>query len=147
MNLNARIQEFKEFCRENKYKITSERIEILREVCSTRDHFDADDLLIKMKKKHRKVSRATIYRTLELLVEMRFLNRERLGGEQYLYECAGEDDNHYHCICKKCGEILEFTDEDVPRVLERRCKELGFAATHHNLKVFGTCKTCNSKNS
>ena len=142
MNTSTRVQAFREFCREKKYKVTTERIEILKEVCGARGHFDADDLLIKMKKKHRKVSRATIYRTLELLVEMNFLNRERLGGEQYLYECIAEGETHYHCICNKCGQIVEFTDEKIQNFLDKKSRELNFNHKHHNLKVFGTCQRC-----
>lgn len=142
MAVSKLIQNFRDFCREHKYKITSERIEVLREISVIRGHFDADDLLIRMKKKNRKISRATIYRTLELLVEMHILNRERLGGEQYLYELLSEGGIHYHCICEKCGRISEFSSTGITRQVQKDCEDLGFGYLHHNLKVFGYCPRC-----
>ena len=142
MAVTKLIQNFRDFCRENKYKITLERIEVLREISVIRGHFDADDLLIRMKKKNRKISRATIYRTLELLVEMHILNRERLGGEQYLYELQSDGDIHYHCICRKCGKISEFSSAVIAGQVQKESEDLGFGYLHHNLKVSGFCPRC-----
>ena len=74
---------FIQYLRENNLKVTQERLALLDEIFATDEHLDADDLLARMKSKQRKVSRATVYRTLDLLVQCGLVRKSRLGREHY----------------------------------------------------------------
>ena len=136
------VASFKDSLRDSGLKVTPGRLAILEEVYSTSDHFDSDDLFVRLRENNAHVSRATIYRTLDLLVESGFIAKVSLGANQTQYENTLAQEHHEHLVCLECGKIIEFQDEEIERLLKAVCKEHQFRATKHNLIIFGLCCDC-----
>ena len=100
--IEREITRFQDFLPQGQ-KLTQERTSLVREIFSTHYHFEADELLFKMKQKSVKISRATVYRTLELLVKSGLVRRVHLGEDHYHYEHVRGDSHHDHLVCTACG--------------------------------------------
>src|ERR1044071_8726973 len=127
------------------FRLTRERVALVREIFSTHYHFEADELLLKMKQKSVKISRATIYRTLELLVKSGMVRRVHLGEDHYHYEHVSGNSHHDHLICTTCGTVIEFSDPDLERRQREICERKRFTPTFHNLQILGICDACRRK--
>ena len=126
-------------------RLTRERIALVREIFSTHYHFEADELLLKMKQKSVKISRATIYRTLELLVKSGMVRRVHLGEDHYHYEYVTGNSHHDHLICTTCGSVIEFHDAALEARTREVCDKKKFTPTFYNLQVLGICDSCRKK--
>src|SRR5258706_12427463 len=104
------VQRFQQFLGKQGLKLTNERKALVREIFATHYHFEADELLFKMKEKRVKISRATVYRTLELLVKSGMVRRVHLGEDHYHYEHVTGNSHHAHLICTPCRTVIESTD-------------------------------------
>src|SRR6185503_16015897 len=131
------IQKFQEFLAKQGLKLTRERTALLREIFATHYHFEADELLFKMKEKALKISRATVYRTLELLVKSGMVRRVHLGEDHYHYEHVRGNSHHDHLICTTCGGVIEFHDPALEARTREICDKKKFTATFYNLQVLG----------
>jgi len=143
--LQREIHRFQNFLATQGLKLTNERVALVREIFSQHYHFEADELLFKMKEKRLKISRATIYRTLELLVKSGLVRRVHLGEDHYHYEYVSGNSHHDHLICTTCGSVIEFHD---PALEERQleiCGRKKFTPTFHNLQILGICDSCRRK--
>ena len=140
MKLEEKI--FRNFLTSRDLKFTPERDLILNEVFHRHDHFEAEDLLSSIKKKGKSTSRATIYRTLELLVQCGLLEVVDLGGNSHHYEHVLGHQHHDHLVCEHCGRIIEFTHSQLEKLKERVCREMDFDGRSHTLKIFGLCERC-----
>src|SRR6266480_7576525 len=109
------INRFQQFLSGQGLKLTPERTALLREIFATHYHFEADELLFKMKEKSVKISRATVYRTLELLVKSGLVRRVHLGEDHYHYEHVRGDSHHDHLVCTACGSVIEFNDPELEK--------------------------------
>ena len=123
-------------------KFTPERDVILREVFQRHDHFEAEELLSSIRKKGGRTSRATVYRTLDLLVQSGLLEVVDLGGNSHHYEHVLGHQHHDHLICERCGRIIEFTHGQLEKLKEKVCREMAFDGRSHTLKIFGLCIRC-----
>src|SRR5258707_12014226 len=101
------VKRFRSFLLTQGLKLTRERTALVREIFSTHYHFEADELLFKMKQKDVKISRATVYRTLELLVKSGMVRRVLLREEHYHYEDVTGDAHHHHLICTTYPPVIE----------------------------------------
>jgi Fur family ferric uptake transcriptional regulator len=128
---------FIQYLRENNLKVTQERLALLDEIFSTSEHLDADDLLARMKTKQRKVSRATVYRTLDLLVQCGLVRKSRLGREHYFYEKMEPGGGHHHMVCTATGRIIEFWDADLDERVRRICQEHKFRPSFISIQIQG----------
>ena len=143
--LEKEVGRFREFLAHQNQKLTNERAALVREIFSTHYHFEADELLFKMKEKAVKISRATVYRTLELLVKSGMVRRVHLGEEHYHYEHVTGNSHHDHLICTTCGNVIEFHDEQLEQRQREICERKRFTPTFHNLQILGVCDTCRRK--
>ncbi len=143
--LEKETARFREFLMGQGLKMTGERESLLREIFADHYHFEADELLFKLKEKNIKTSRATVYRTLDLLVRSGLVRRVHLGEDHYHYERVTKNSHHDHLICTTCGGVIEFHD---PRLEERQleiCRRKKFTPTFHNLQILGLCDRCRRK--
>ncbi|HEY6137858.1 MAG TPA: transcriptional repressor [Thermoanaerobaculia bacterium] len=139
------IHRFENFLGTQGLRLTQERVALVREIFSTHYHFEADELLLKMKQKAVKISRATIYRTLELLVKSGMVRRVHLGEDHYHYEYVSGNSHHDHLICTTCGSVIEFHDVTLENRTREICEKKKFTPTFYNLQVLGICDSCRRK--
>lgn len=123
-------------------KITEERLNILREALATEGHFEADDLLVILQKKNQKTSRATIYRTLDILAEAGYLRKTCLGDRAAQFEKATDQLRHDHLICLGCGAMFEFVLPELPELQDRLCRQFDFKKRDYCFQIFGLCAEC-----
>ena len=95
---------FVQYLRDNNLKVTKERLMLLEELFGSSGHLDADSLLFQLRSQGKHVSRATIYRTLDLLVQCGLARKSRLGREHYVYEKVTPGKRHDHMVCTGCGQ-------------------------------------------
>lgn len=133
---------FKEYLELKKLKFTRERELILKEILNSKNHFEAEDLLFKFRKNDERISRATVFRTLNLLVDSELLSKVRIGDQRTFYEISHEDEHHDHLICLKCKKMIEFHDEVLEDRQDKICKNKQFKLLKHTHMLFGYCKDC-----
>jgi Fur family transcriptional regulator, ferric uptake regulator len=131
---------FSDFLRDKGLRQTPERFKVFDEVYSTNDHFDADELYVRLKSNNVNVSRATVYNSLELLLECDLVVRHQFGDKQAKYERSFSFRQHDHLICTECGELFEFCDPRLQSVQEMVSEVFDFEISHHSLHMFGTCR-------
>lgn len=131
-----------EFLRTEGLKLTNQRRSIIKEIFSSHDHFDAEELFKRMKEKGWKASRASIYRTLKVLVELGFLRIIDVGKKCSVYEHIYGHSHHEHLICIGCGKIMEFSSEEMERLQDTICDQYRFKPSFHRLQIYGYCEEC-----
>jgi Fur family ferric uptake transcriptional regulator len=121
---------------------TAARRKILDAVFHGRGHFTAEDLLDAMRSRDVRVSRASVYRTLALLVEGGWVETREFRRGQLMYECMVGQHHHDHLICTVCGRIVEFENEEIERLQDETARRHGFRLETHSLRLFGRCASC-----
>ena len=145
MDIEAAKETLAHYLKEKNLRPTRERFLLLEEIMRTNGHFDADELFAMMNGKRLKASRATVYNTLDLLVDCGLISKYRFDDSHSRYEKAFGRPRHDHLICLQCGDIIEFVDDKLDRILRDVCQEKKFKQRNSTLQVFGICGKCQSK--
>lgn len=138
------IERFGEFLSEQGLKFTPERRQVVEEFFKLDRRVEAEELLRHLRGAGSGVSRATIYRTLDLIVQAALGRKVRLGTDHYYFEHVLRRRQHEHMICTSCGSVLEWYDPRLERVIRANLEQQQFAATRYALQVFGRCQDCAS---
>ena len=135
-------QKLTDYLTEKKCRKTPERYAILNYVYSSEcRHFDMDSLYNAMTNQNFRVSRGTLYNTMQLLLECNLVLKHQFGQNISFYERAFNNDFHHHLICTDCNTIKEYKNAELKTVIQNR-KIKNFSPSHYSLYVFGTCNTC-----
>jgi Fur family ferric uptake transcriptional regulator len=141
--VNTREREiFRKYLERRGLKLTAERQALFEELFAKHEHVEPDELLVRLRAKHKKISRATIYRTLELLVESGVVGRVRIGESGYRYERMRAGDHHDHLICNECGRVIEFREPRIERLQDEVYEKYGFVPLSHSHQLRGICRQC-----
>ncbi len=137
---------FKLLLKSRGLKYTPERESIFDQVSSINSHFDAEELIFKLRQKKSRVSRGSVYRTLNLLEEMNIIRPVVFTDRHTHYEVLLGRTHHSHLICTGCGKVIEFSNPAVLNDLRSTYKDYGFKERDHRIEITGLCKICQKKN-
>ena len=130
-----------EYLQKNGHRKTPERYAILDMIYTIKGHFDIDTLYHSMEDEGQfRVSRATLYNTIILLLDANLVIRHQFGNSSQ-YERAYKNETHHHMICTECGKVTELEDENLKKaIVETKLKK--FTASHYSLYIYGVCSKC-----
>ena len=126
-------------------RATQERNAILDAVMATQGHFDAEGLFYRLVSNGVKVSRATVYNTLDLLQDCGLVSKYRFTENSSRYERSFGRPHHHHMICLECGDIIEFVNERLEKIQNELCTEKNFFPQSSTVQIFGLCSKCRKK--
>ncbi len=133
---------FHEYLRDRGLKYTEERRRVLSAVMHNDEHFEAEQLLLDMRQEDARVGKATIYRTLKLLVGCGIVKEVHFSNKQVHYEHTYGQDPHDHMVCRRCGRIIEFDAREVVRLRAALSAQAKFHALSHRFSITGLCEAC-----
>ncbi len=143
MNQEAAHETLSQYLKsKGKLRATPERHAVLDAVLQTQGHFDAEGLYYRLISSGMKISKATVYNTLDLLQNAGLVSKYRFAEQTSRYEKAYGRPQHHHLICLECGDIIEFVNDRLEAIQEEVCDAKKFRPQSYSLQIFGTCSKC-----
>lgn len=131
---------FKNYLSEHEHRKTPERFAILDEIYASKGHFDVETLYTQMKNKNYRVSRATLYNTIELLLACNLIRKHQFGGPTALYEKSFANKQHDHIIFTDSNRVVEFCDPRLQLIKNSLEEALGIKILHHSLHFYAVAQ-------
>jgi Fur family transcriptional regulator, ferric uptake regulator len=126
------------------YRLTGPRREVAELIAAREGHFTAADLILDAKARRLAIGRATIFRALDLLTELRLLERLDLPEGEHAYVTC-EPSHHHHIVCSSCGRAREVEDHGLREALDEIERHTGYAVDSHRLELYGRCPRCRTR--
>lgn len=126
-------------------RITPSRLVILEEIYRRHDHFDAEDLFLELERNGMGISRASVYRTMPILLEAGLIRELKTEGTRKRYEHVLGHSHHEHIICAECGRIIEYEDADLEERIRKVCESKNVELVSHQVLIVGICQDCKKK--
>lgn len=150
MNIpTEQLEQFVQALKGENLRLTTQRRAILENVLGSDEHRDIDDIYLSLKSGGSPVSRATIYRTLDILEQDGFVHKMDIGDGRFRYgnmrtggPAGSPPVHHDHIICEGCGKIIEFVDLRIERLQEQIATSHGFELLRHTHQLHGLCSDC-----
>ena len=132
------LSDFKDVLKKEGLKVAPQRIAVLEEIIKDKGHRESEDIYMAIKSRKTHVSRATVYRTLDILVQNGFARKLNLGDGRARYETKIDSPHHDHIICNECGKIIEFVNDEIEKLQEKVAAKLGYKLVDHRLELYGS---------
>ena len=139
MSIMNNTDTLKQILHKENLRYTQQRQEVWDEICVSDEHQDAENIYNSLRKRQIKVSRATVYRTIDVLVKNNLVRRLNLDDGRSRFENKIGVEHHDHIVCLDCRKIVEFMDETIEKMQIRIAKEQGFEIVRHVHQLFGRC--------
>ncbi len=137
------VRLFGRYLREQGLPVTQQREAVAEVVFSSEDHLSVDEIEQKLREEDEKLGKATIYRTLDLLVKSKLVEEHDFGEGFKRYEHRlSRQPVHEHLICLECGKVIEFQSHDVQKIEAEVTGRYGFKPARHKLEIYGLCQDC-----
>jgi Fur family transcriptional regulator, ferric uptake regulator len=136
--------DFQKLLEDKHLRYTSERKYIFDRVARLKEHFDADSLYLRLKKENSRISRATVYRTIPLLLESGVIQKSVGEGKREFFE-SKPDRHHDHIFCIECHKVIEFYCDEIEKLQDEICERYGFKLAFHDHRLYGHCKDCQAR--
>lgn len=143
--MDKRIPDLKEHLKNNSYKLTGQRLAVLRLLAENSDrHLNAEEIHKLLSQNESGVGIATVYRTLALLEKLKFISKIHLDDGCIRYQISDPDEkhDHHHLICECCGDVLDIRDDLLESLEKQVLRENGFKVNNHSVKLYGICEKC-----
>ncbi|HUP01322.1 MAG TPA: Fur family transcriptional regulator [Gemmatimonadota bacterium] len=139
---SAGLERFREYLRACNLPVTSQRLRIAEILFGTHRHVSADEILAQLHAEGSPIGKATVYRTLDLLLRAGLIREHEFGEGFRRYEPRPTRPRHEHLVCTRCGKVIEFESQEVERIEAEVSALHAFRPSHHRLEVYGHCEDC-----
>ena len=136
------LRGFRDILRREGLKYTPQRVAVLKEVLKDQGHRECEDFYMALRQQGNHVSRATVYRTMDILVKNGYARKMDIGDGRARYERKIGSPHHDHLVCSLCGVIVEFVDHNVEDLQIKIAKRYHFKLQRHIHQLFGICRKC-----
>ena len=140
--VDSRLETFRHWIKEQGLKETAQRDEIAKVFLASDRHMSVEELVNAVRQISPRVSYATVYRTIRLLMECGFAEERHFADGQARFENVAEAGHHDHLICERCGRIVEFVQPQIEQLQGEIAKRFGFVSTNHKVEIYGICQDC-----
>lgn len=139
------MERFRQYMRDRNLPLTHQREAVASALFHSQEHLSVEDVEAVLRTKAVRVGKATVYRTLDLLVRAGLASERDFGDGFKRFEPRGITSHHEHLICVDCGKVVEFTSERIERMKSLIADEHGFRHHHHRLEIYGVCRECQDR--
>ena len=134
---------FRRYLRQQGLPVTQQREVVADVVFNSREHLSVEEIEARLKERGERIGKATIYRTMEILVRSGLVEDHDFGDGFKRYEhLFGQRPGHEHLVCTHCRKVVEFQRPEVERIQEEVARQHGFLPTRHRLEIYGLCGDC-----
>jgi Fur family ferric uptake transcriptional regulator len=138
----ALLEAFRSYLRDHNLPVTHQREAVAETIFFAGAHLSVGDIERALRGRRVQVGKATIYRTLDLLLDAGVVQEHDFGEGFKRYEPLAAQSHHEHLICIACGRVVEFSSERLERMKSLIADEYGFRYHHHRLEIYGICRDC-----
>ena len=136
------VDRFRAWLREHNLPVTAPRLAVADVLLNSERHLSADEIAAELDARGEKVGTATVYRTIDVLLDSGLVVERDFGEGFRRFEPARDVPHHEHLLCTSCGKVEEFRDERLERITTLVAESRGFARSRHRLVIYGVCREC-----